>query len=238
MGGIIGGAIGIIGLIALSIYLLRKTFDRIDRSTQDSENIVLQRRRLQRHTVPYDRNIIRQQIESAISAARTPEEEKERKEREAYIIDKLIHKTVVTRKLTDSDYEDISIVVPHDILASLSVSQHQDDIEGSIRSNSKKLDILLKKCRSIKPITLSNHSLHSSSFIDGTSEHSLYSPQNCSICCEDYKVGEQIAWSQNNACPHAYHVDCILKWLISNNDCPMCRAEYLTPELDSTSNHM
>ncbi len=95
MGGIIGGAIGIIGLIALSMYLLRKTFDRIDRSTQDSENIVLQRRRLQRHTVPYDRNIIRQQIESAVSASRTPEEEKERKEREAYIIDKLIHKASI-----------------------------------------------------------------------------------------------------------------------------------------------
>lgn len=99
-GGIIGGVIGIIGFIILSIFLLRKTFDR---STQESENIVLRRRRLQRHAVPYDRNIIRQQIESSIAAARTPEEEKERKEREAYIIDKLIHKasTASMNKLVD-----------------------------------------------------------------------------------------------------------------------------------------
>ena len=57
---------------------------------------------------------------------------------------------------------------------------------------------------------------------------SLYSPQTCPICCEDYEVGDDIAWSKNEECHHAYHVECILEWLMDNKDCPMCRSNFLT----------
>ena len=57
-------------------------------------------------------------------------------------------------------------------------------------------------------------------------EDSLYSPKSCPICCEDYQKGDDIAWSKNEKCHHAYHVDCLLEWLAQHNDCPMCRESY------------
>jgi len=57
-------------------------------------------------------------------------------------------------------------------------------------------------------------------------EDSLYSPKSCPICCEDYQKGDDIAWSKNEKCHHAYHVDCLLVWLAQHNDCPMCRESY------------
>jgi len=62
---------------------------------------------------------------------------------------------------------------------------------------------------------------------DTVDEDSLYTPRCCPICCEDYRKGDDIAWSRNEECHHAYHVDCILQWLMDNHDCPMCRAQYI-----------
>jgi Component of SCF ubiquitin ligase and anaphase-promoting complex len=60
-----------------------------------------------------------------------------------------------------------------------------------------------------------------------SSHHSLYSPRCCSVCYEEYKIGDDIAWSWNDECPHVYHLQCILEWLLDNDDCPMCRAKYI-----------
>lgn len=63
--------------------------------------------------------------------------------------------------------------------------------------------------------------------MDKGDSESLFSPKTCPICCEDYIKGDDIAWSQNEKCFHAYHVDCILGWLMEHDDCPMCRMNYL-----------
>jgi hypothetical protein len=52
---------------------------------------------------------------------------------------------------------------------------------------------------------------------------STNSVQLCSICLEDYKVGEDIGWSRNPLCHHAFHKDCILEYLKAHNSCPICR---------------
>ena len=56
---------------------------------------------------------------------------------------------------------------------------------------------------------------------------SIYSPKSCPICLEEYKVGDEIAWSKNNECPHAFHLDCMINWLMDHDECPLCRADYL-----------
>ena len=56
---------------------------------------------------------------------------------------------------------------------------------------------------------------------------SLYSPKSCPICLEEYKIDDEIAWSRNQDCLHAFHLDCISDWLMDNDDCPLCRADYL-----------
>jgi hypothetical protein len=52
------------------------------------------------------------------------------------------------------------------------------------------------------------------------------SVQLCAICLEDYNVGEDIGWSRNPLCHHAFHKDCILESLKVNNSCPICRNSY------------
>eukprot|EP00542_Grammatophora_oceanica_P020121 CAMPEP_0194030434 /NCGR_PEP_ID=MMETSP0009_2-20130614/3922_1 /TAXON_ID=210454 /ORGANISM="Grammatophora oceanica, Strain CCMP 410" /LENGTH=359 /DNA_ID=CAMNT_0038670381 /DNA_START=245 /DNA_END=1324 /DNA_ORIENTATION=- len=58
----------------------------------------------------------------------------------------------------------------------------------------------------------------------GESDHDH--PTTCDICLMDYEVGEQVAWSPNDACPHAFHTECITDWLLRNPTCPLCRNEY------------
>jgi len=62
------------------------------------------------------------------------------------------------------------------------------------------------------------------------SQSSLFSPKCCPICFNEYQVGEDIAWSCNEICYHAFHYDCILHWLLNHDDCPMCRSDYLCLE--------
>ena len=40
---------------------------------------------------------------------------------------------------------------------------------------------------------------------------------NCAICLGDIQTGSQ------TSCGHTYHTDCIQKWLVQNDNCPLCR---------------
>ena len=54
-------------------------------------------------------------------------------------------------------------------------------------------------------------------------------PNCCAICLSDYEVGDQVVWSSNQECPHAFHQECILDWLIKMQPatpCPCCRQEF------------
>lgn len=58
----------------------------------------------------------------------------------------------------------------------------------------------------------------------------LYSPKSCSICLEPYAEGDDICWSKNEKCSHAYHLNCMIDWLMRNDECPLCRENYLEVE--------
>ena len=60
-----------------------------------------------------------------------------------------------------------------------------------------------------------------------SSASTICSPKSCSICCEQYKVGDDICWSKNEMCKHAFHLDCVTHWLMTRHDCPLCRRFYL-----------
>ena len=66
-----------------------------------------------------------------------------------------------------------------------------------------------------------------SNFTDDKMQDTLNNPRICPICCEEYETGDDIAWSKNEECCHAYHTYCILPWLMDHSDCPMCRNDYL-----------
>jgi len=51
----------------------------------------------------------------------------------------------------------------------------------------------------------------------------------CTVCLEQYRVGESVVYSPNPACQHAFHANCILEWLKTRKSscadqlCPCCR---------------
>ncbi|OMP00328.1 Zinc finger, RING-type [Corchorus olitorius] len=47
-------------------------------------------------------------------------------------------------------------------------------------------------------------------------------PELCSICLVEYKNQDKIA--QLYYCEHIFHADCIKKWLVRKNLCPICRS--------------
>ncbi|KAG4986387.1 hypothetical protein AAZX31_12G146500 [Glycine max] len=49
---------------------------------------------------------------------------------------------------------------------------------------------------------------------------------SCIICQDEYKSQEKIGILQ---CGHEYHADCLKKWLLVKNVCPICKSEALTP---------
>jgi hypothetical protein len=45
----------------------------------------------------------------------------------------------------------------------------------------------------------------------------------CTICWEDFTVGERVA---SLLCKHMYHQLCIVPWIQANSTCPICRRVY------------
>jgi len=44
---------------------------------------------------------------------------------------------------------------------------------------------------------------------------------SCTICMEDFKVGDDV---KTLPCLHLYHMSCIDAWLRRSNGCPICKA--------------
>jgi hypothetical protein len=49
----------------------------------------------------------------------------------------------------------------------------------------------------------------------------------CAICLSEYEDGDEISWSHNPNCPHFFHRTCIAEWLLSHEECPCCRFDFL-----------
>lgn len=60
----------------------------------------------------------------------------------------------------------------------------------------------------------------------------------CAICMEEYREGDEICWSHNERCLHAFHRECIIEWLIRHDDCPCCRHNFLSLDDDPEDDEM
>jgi len=54
------------------------------------------------------------------------------------------------------------------------------------------------------------------------SESQLEKSQSCSVCWEDFSVGEEVKLLE---CEHCFHSPCIVPWLELHGTCPVCRKE-------------
>jgi hypothetical protein len=51
--------------------------------------------------------------------------------------------------------------------------------------------------------------------------------KECSICCENYEVGDEI---YKLPCRHLYHKHCLARWVQSHPNCPLCRQPLNKPK--------
>ena len=63
----------------------------------------------------------------------------------------------------------------------------------------------------------------------------------CNICLSAFQIGQSAAWSKHhfNGCVHVFHEDCMKRWLLVRDGCPICRRKYLVDgevDLESGSN--
>lgn len=55
-------------------------------------------------------------------------------------------------------------------------------------------------------------------------------PNECAICLCEYEKGDVIVTSCDSACPHAFHQECIVEWLVKMQEgtpCPCCRRQFV-----------
>mmetsp|Transcript_18861 Transcript_18861/g.46736 ORF Transcript_18861/g.46736 Transcript_18861/m.46736 type:complete len:404 (-) Transcript_18861:339-1550(-) len=54
----------------------------------------------------------------------------------------------------------------------------------------------------------------------------------CAICLDTYRSGDEVIWSPESFCPHAFHHDCIIPWLAKKEEpkCPCCRQTFCDVE--------
>jgi len=80
-----------------------------------------------------------------------------------------------------------------------------------------------------KPSTTAN-TTHSNGTLENAGESAIMDDDNddvCPICIMPFAVGEQICWSKNPECDHAFHTECLKPWLMDHSECPCCRKDYL-----------
>ncbi|KAE8730255.1 RING-H2 finger protein ATL46 [Hibiscus syriacus] len=57
----------------------------------------------------------------------------------------------------------------------------------------------------------------------------LKEPFDCAVCLCEFLEEDRLRLLP--LCSHAFHIDCIDTWLMSNSTCPLCRGTIFTPEL-------
>ncbi|KAI9121461.1 hypothetical protein K1719_008494 [Acacia pycnantha] len=57
----------------------------------------------------------------------------------------------------------------------------------------------------------------------------LKEPFDCAVCLSEFSANDKLRLLPT--CSHAFHIDCIDTWLLSNSTCPLCRGTLFSPGL-------
>mmetsp|Transcript_12073 Transcript_12073/g.18345 ORF Transcript_12073/g.18345 Transcript_12073/m.18345 type:complete len:348 (+) Transcript_12073:315-1358(+) len=67
----------------------------------------------------------------------------------------------------------------------------------------------------------------SSRSVNSGNENSSNSDNVCPICITEFEKDDDICISKNLECPHIFHMECMMEWLMRHDECPLCRQDYL-----------
>jgi len=113
---------------------------------------------------------------------------------------------------------------------------------GVISTNNEAEDTTVKLREGTPADSTSDKQYDNSTKSDNANCRSVFSPNTdyfgvedderdpgtaCDICILEFEVGDEVAWSPNLHCSHAFHKDCILDWLVRKPTCPSCRQDYV-----------
>lgn len=120
----------------------------------------------------------------------------------------------------------VSSVLPP--LRDRAVSAADMNIDESAPAGYLYLNGRRRRANSMEPVS-------SSAALSSSTQHDSHKvPNECAICLTGYEKGETIVTSCNADCPHAFHQECIVEWLVKMQDgapCPCCRRTFV--ELDA-----
>lgn len=159
-------------------------------------------------------------------------------DRRLLILTSVVHKKAISKTRKDGDR---SLILPHESgmsMRSKTLNSFDDEEKGcsSPTSNEKEQPYCSPFTETLNKNDVFVESLRGDnsriSFLDGhedgdSTESTIYSPKKCSICLESYVPNDEICWSNNPNCYHAYHLDCLIDWLMRSDECPLCREQYL-----------
>jgi len=109
-------------------------------------------------------------------------------------------------------------------LSSIELKSNEDDARFEANTRSNRKNFLVQYFEGL-----------TSYFQDGSASEDADNEtefRRCNICLHDFLVGDDIASSRNMKCPHVYHKECIIEWLMDHDECPNCRQDYLFAGVD------
>lgn len=124
---------------------------------------------------------------------------------------------------TDDDLEAGVVSPDADCLAEIRESPL---VESHVLSNGMKV-----LTRSLSKAELGHLILH-------TRQGDRLVPNCCAVCICPYEQGDDVVWSMNECCIHAFHEECVTEWLTKlkeGNSCPCCRSVFVDSYDDKPS---
>ncbi|KAL5732161.1 RING-type E3 ubiquitin transferase [Ranunculus cassubicifolius] len=110
------------------------------------------------------------------------------------------------------------------------LSSSTDDETNLTRDEQNKAVNKLKK-QVYNPYPKNKNNNWSLYYRDSKLEHQDDDGKSCAICLEDFEPREEVV---TTPCKHMFHEECILRWVKSNGQCPVCRHVIIEKKKEQT----
>jgi len=114
-----------------------------------------------------------------------------------------------------------SKLIVREWVVDVEMSTNTSDDESAVnRESVKASDKLVIKSDSELTETASSNE-------DVSDDEALWDESSCPICFSPFKKDDLVCESNNFACIHVFHKDCVVPWLEKHEECPLCRNTYI-----------